>query len=206
MSFTHQLDKSVLVIGNGPTVVDKLSLAIIDNYDIITRINRGYFEGIERYKDIIGTKTDYLYIHDGFCTNEWFNTRSINPTVTTVFLVVPNFKYDFGKGLQVNNNWINLVPEHIEDEIKQQYSFGSRWPTTGLECLLHLTAYHSDVTIVGFDNNTKDGFRHSNYHFYKHTDKRTMKDMQNKNRPDHNFLLERNIVDDLIANKTLKVL
>ena len=33
-----------------------------------------------------------------------------------------------------------------------------------------------------------------------------MKDMQNKNRPDHNFLLERNIVDDLIANKTLKVL
>jgi len=206
MSFTHPSDKSVLVIGNGPTVVDKLSLDIISGYDIVTRINRGYFEGIEKYKNVIGTKTDYLYIHDGFCTNEWFNTRSIDTTVTTVFLVVPNFKYNFGEGLQNNNKWINLVPKHIEDKIKQEYSFGSRWPTTGLECLLHLISHYKDVTIVGFDNNTKEGFKYENYHFYKHTDKRTMKDMQNKNRPDHNFLLERTVIDDLITKGTLKVL
>ena len=206
MSFTHRSDNSVLVIGNGPTVLDKLSLEIISKYDVIVRINRGYFEGIEKHKEVIGTQTDYLYIHDGFCTNEWFTTRSVDFASTTLFLVVPNFKYSHGEALQMNNKWIHLIPRQVEDDIKERYNFDSRWPTTGLECLLHLSTYFEDITIVGFDNNTKEGFKHTNYHFYKHTDNRTMKDMQNKNRPDHKFLLERQIVDDMIAKEIIKVL
>ena len=48
MNFIPRSQDKVLVIGNGPTVVDKLNLDKISEYDIIVRINRGFFEGIDK--------------------------------------------------------------------------------------------------------------------------------------------------------------
>ena len=193
----------VLVIGNGPTVVDKLSCDIIDEYDVIVRINRGYFEGIEKYSDIVGTKTDMLYIHDGFCNDEWFKKRSVDDV--KVYVVIPNFKYNQHVSISSQYPFFKFVPRSVEGHLKKNWNFESKWPTTGLECLVHLTGFYKDITIVGFDNNTPEGQKYTNYHFYKHTDKRTMDDMK-KPRPDHVFELERVIVDKMIREGSLKVL
>jgi len=204
MNFIPRSQDKVLVIGNGPTVVDKLNLDLISKYDIIVRINRGFFEGVERYKDVIGTRTDLLYIHDGFCTGEWFGKRSVDD-VKQVFVVIPNFKYGMMRQLKHSYPDFEIVPRTIEETVTGEYNFEGRWPTTGLECLLHLKEMYSDVTIVGFDNNTSEGKKYTNYHFYKHTDKRTMEDMQ-KSRPDHKFKLERVIIDSMINAGALKVI
>tara|TARA_A100001391_G_scaffold204803_2_gene201823 strand:+ start:102 stop:716 length:615 start_codon:yes stop_codon:yes gene_type:complete len=204
MNFIPRSQDKVLVIGNGPTVVDKLNLDKISEYDIIVRINRGFFEGIDKYQSVIGTKTDLLYIHDGFCTGEWFNKRSAE-MVTQVFVVIPNFKSSMSDGIKFNYPQFEIVPKGIEESITKEYNFEGRWPTTGLECLLHLSELYNDITIVGFDNNTTEGSKYTNYHFYKHTDKRTMDDMK-KSRPDHKFKLERVILDSMIQKKVFKVL
>ena len=196
-------DDSVLVIGNGPSVVDFLTTDIVSEYDIVVRINRGYFEGIDKYQDVIGTRTDMLYIHDGFCNTQWFDKRSVENV--EVWVVIPNFKYDMKTAIQHTYPNFKFVPPSIQTVVTTKYNFEGRWPTTGLECLLHLCEKFSNVTTVGFDNNTELGKKYDNYHFYQHTDKRTMEDMS-KNRPDHMFLLERVIINSLLNENKLKSL
>ena len=112
-------DDSVLVIGNGPSVVDCLTTDIVSEYDIVVRINRGYFEGIDKYQDVIGTRTDMLYIHDGFCNTQWFNKRSVENV--EVWVVIPNFKYDMKTSIQHTYPNFKFVPPSIQTYYQIQF-------------------------------------------------------------------------------------
>jgi len=52
--------KKIIIIGNSSRILDGTHKKIIDNYEVVVRINRGYKEDSYLYADSIGTKTTIL--------------------------------------------------------------------------------------------------------------------------------------------------
>ena len=55
-----------IFIGNGSSVKDYEAGSIIDEFDIVVRFNRGFLEGIDKYKKFVGSKTNVVVVHEGF--------------------------------------------------------------------------------------------------------------------------------------------
>lgn len=60
----------VIFIGNGSSVKDYKAGSIIDEFDVVIRFNRGFLEGIDKYKEFVGSKTDIAIVHSGFIDND----------------------------------------------------------------------------------------------------------------------------------------
>ena len=56
----------VIFIGNGSSVKDYKAGSVIDEFDIVIRFNRGFLEGIDKYKEFVGSKTNIAIVHSGF--------------------------------------------------------------------------------------------------------------------------------------------
>jgi hypothetical protein len=56
----------VIFVGNGSSVKDYKAGSVIDEFDIVIRFNRGFLEGIDKYKEFVGSKTDIVVVHEGF--------------------------------------------------------------------------------------------------------------------------------------------
>ena len=85
-------DTKVLVIGNGSSTKDYKFGNKIDDYDIVVRFNRGYFQGIKGYEEYVGKNTDILVVHDGFAKPEYL-TQDVFNSVSNVLVAIPNFKF-----------------------------------------------------------------------------------------------------------------
>ena len=56
----------VIFVGNGSSVKDYKAGSVIDEFDTVIRFNRGFLEGIDKYKEFVGSKTDIVVVHPGF--------------------------------------------------------------------------------------------------------------------------------------------
>jgi hypothetical protein len=56
-----------VIIGNGSSVKDYKAGSIIDSeFDIVIRFNRGFLEGVDKYREFVGSKTTTVVVHSGF--------------------------------------------------------------------------------------------------------------------------------------------
>ena len=192
-------DKSILVIGNGESILEKRLQKKIDSFNTIVRINNYIIKDFELF---VGTKTDI-----------WFNganSKLVSPIIMPKKVVVAppseiiikhqkNLKDYISR--RVGQNCNNLTLLRLEEIRKYENEVGSKRLTTGLYAIKWALNNFEKVYIHGFDF-----FINSKAHYY---DSKLMNFVNNKilnKGHKHNNEHERDYVEKLITNKEIKLL
>ena len=80
--------EKVIIVGNGSSIFEKEYGDKIDSFDLVCRMNRGYFEGRKGYEKNVGNRTDILIVHDGFMTEEYLSDEVFNSLQKTEVLLL----------------------------------------------------------------------------------------------------------------------
>ena len=154
----HCIEKDIIVVGNGQSLMDMENGEIIDNFDVVVRINHGY-------------PRDGLYLYTGRKTDIWvcaFNGVHMQPRVYNLFN--PKFL------LRLNND------THLHPSLKNKFIIWDllNWekvkidlgtdklPSTGIVTIFFFLKFLklNTITITGFDffefNNFYEGKKKSN--------------------------------------------
>ena len=59
---TYCKGKKIIIVGNSSSLLNSNNGKLIDNYEIVVRINRGYYARQQLYDGILGSKTDIVSI------------------------------------------------------------------------------------------------------------------------------------------------
>ena len=192
-------NESILVIGNGESILKKRLQRKIDSFNTIVRINNYIIKDFELF---VGTKTDI-----------WFNganSKLVSPIIMPKKVVVAppseiiikhqkNLKDYISR--RVGQNCNNLTLLRLEEIRKYENEVGSNRLTTGLYAIKWALNNFEKVYIHGFDF-----FINSKAHYY---DSKLMNFVNNKilnKGHKHNNEHERNYVEKLITNKEIKLL
>lgn len=150
----------VVIIGNGPSSLEKELGRTIDSYETVVRFN-SYYPAIIKHRKTLGTKT-----------NIWFTV----PFVDTFRRPVDHVYYHTWGNLNGDKDYRDLkrnfrdkkvqpVPPESIKVIREKYKY---WmPSTGLIAIFTLLESYSSVDITGFDWWTDD---YEYIHFYNKTD------------------------------------
>ena len=192
-------DKSILVIGNGESILKKRLQKKIDSFNTIVRINNYIIKDFELF---VGTKTDI-----------WFNganSKLISPIIMPKKVVVAppseiiikhqeNLKHYVAR--RVGQDYNNLTLLTLEEIRRYEAEVGFKRLTTGLYAIKWALNNFKKVYIHGFDF-----FINSKAHYY---DSKLMNFVNNKilnKGHKHNNEHERDYVEKLITNKEIKLL
>ena len=192
-------DKSILVIGNGESILNQRLQKKIDSFNTILRINNYIIKDFESF---VGTKTDI-----------WFNganSKLVSPIMMPKEVIVAppseiiikhqkNLKDYIARRVDLNFN--NLTLLRLEEIKRYETEVGSNRLTTGLYAIKWAMNNFEKVYIHGFDF-----FINSKAHYY---DSKLMNFVNNKilnKGHKHNNEHERNYVEKLITNKEVKLL
>ena len=146
----------ILIIGNGPSAVEKKYGSIIDSdeWDVVMRFNRwDKHDDGTKWKDnskYVGTRCDYWMIND-LRLQVGFDRRN---DYSGVFVVCPKFKYNYQLFKQIENQYENIkfMPIEYEDYInKNIVDFSPKWPSTGVIGMYFATLHFDEVLLHGFD-------------------------------------------------------
>jgi len=164
-----EISKKTILIGNGPSALNKKIGHIIDTFYNVIRFNTFYVKGYEEY---VGSKTDIWVIHSGFvCDNidQLWKKNSDNPRPKTVVLiskttntlVTPSYDQIKERPLPLNTF---LGDEKVAIEADKYGNGTSGWVSTGFMAILEF----SPCYIVGFDC-----FMSKDHHYVKDDAKNT---------------------------------
>ena len=155
---THPIDKKVIVVGNSPTVLDEEYGEIIDNYDIVIRVNRCITEGYEKY---IGKRIDIWattrtnsienWVPENYKDIQYLWTRTKKPKPGSTFLKLPKDFPNFGERYIMYKNqkwWSNVEPFLKPFNLKYELD-------TGLITIITACRFFKDVTVHGFTFGTQ---------------------------------------------------
>ncbi|NOZ07794.1 MAG: hypothetical protein GXO91_02815 [FCB group bacterium] len=143
------MKKSILILGNGESVLKYEFGSAIDDFPTVGRINNYTTIGFEKY---IGSKTDIWF--NG--ANQTLKKRPHKPG-RIVVLIPPAVLVHKGdaihprimKRLEVESTQYELVP--LADMERFARKSGVARPTTGLAAILWALEHYDEVTIHGFD-------------------------------------------------------
>ena len=146
----------ILIIGNGPSAVEKKYGSIIDSdeWDVVMRFNRwDKHDDGTKWKDnskYVGSRCDYWMIND-LRLQVGVDRRN---DYSGVFVVCPKFKYNYQLFKQIENQYENIkfMPIEYEDYInKNIVDLSPKWPSTGVIGMYFATLHFDEVLLHGFD-------------------------------------------------------
>lgn len=203
--------KSVILVGNGASLLSDEYGKKIDEFDIVVRVNNFAINGFEKH---VGTKRT---VH--------FRCYNIRPKTFSLEHVVPAIDNHGISGLQDNRyddfeeavilkirekSYIKACQEvglykkisYIDDSEYTRYlkMIGTSAPTTGVLCIAYAIKRWTDVTICGFDCLQGDAPSTEYCHYFSN-----MKFNQVE-RKKHNFIKEESFVKNLINIKKITCL
>ena len=152
----YRLKRKILIIGNGPSAVEKEYGSIIDSaeWDVVMRFNRwDKHDDGTKWKDnskYVGSRCDYWMIND-LRLQVGVDRRN---DYSGVFVVCPKFKYNYQLFKQIENQYENIkfMPIEYEDYInKNIVDFSPKWPSTGVIGMYFATLHFDEVLLHGFD-------------------------------------------------------
>jgi hypothetical protein len=137
--------KRVILVGNGPSVLNKDNAELIDSYDVVVRFNWFHIKGFEKQ---VGTKTDI-----------WFTTTSCKERIKQKYERIYEHSWQFDPE---KDKTFNLIKADRPDVIKitsetldemQKYSQNKAYRTysTGAIAAWVLLKEYDHVDIIGFD-------------------------------------------------------
>ena len=159
----------ILIIGNGPSAVEKEYGSIIDSdkWDVVMRFNRwDKNDDGTKWKDnskYVGTRCDYWMIND-LRLQIGIDRRN---DYSGVFVVCPKFKYNQQMFTQIENQYENIkfMPVDYEEYINENIvDFSPKWPSTGVIGMYFATLHFDEVFLHGFD--TYDN-KYDNLHYFE---------------------------------------
>ncbi|MFA5599034.1 MAG: glycosyltransferase family 29 protein [Phenylobacterium sp.] len=185
---------NIIAIGNGPSVIGKGQGGIIDNFDVVLRINNFVIDGFE--KDI-GTKTSI-----------W--ARSDSPKVQkldfslfdqVLFCLPPNnYKNEIRmtrvKSLLTPN--CQIISKVFVFALQKEMALPKKkWPSTGAIAIKWLLSKYKKISIIGFDcfAASKNPPRH-----YYDSPNSSMKIIG------HHTVLEKAFINKYVRSKRIEVL
>ena len=137
-------DKSIALVGNANSLFDGHYGEVIDSYDVVCRINRGFTNIIPKFHLSTGKRTDILFIN-------LFKTidKHINLYSKTEMLKHTYFFFQMSDTKDSRDN--EKMPKYIFNDLVEQ--LGGYNPSTGMRCLYYL---HNQISfkkcgIFGFD-------------------------------------------------------
>ena len=145
----------ILIVGNGPSVLEKEYGSIIDSdkWDVVMRFNRWNKndDGTKHndYSEYIGTRCDYWMIND-LRLQVGINRRN---DYSGVFVVCPKFKYNQQVFQQIENQYENIkfMPMEYEEYINENIvDFSPKWPSTGVIGMYFATLHFDEVFFIWF--------------------------------------------------------
>ena len=192
-------EKTILIIGNGSSVLNHDFGNIIDEHPNVARINN---YKINNYKHNIGSKT-----------NIWFNGANSKlkmpekkPKKTIVLIPSSILKKkeanlnSYVKKRLSNTNFNQQIVE-LEKIKKFESNIGADRLTTGLYSILWSLEYYNEVIIHGFDF-----FINSKSHYYNSKIAELINTYILNKGSKHKNNLEKEYVDKLVKNNTIKSL
>lgn len=143
---------SIIIVGNGTSLLDSENGNLIDSYDVVLRFNMFEIAGYEKY---VGTKTDIWYSVIGL------NKKSFRASIpySKIYWMSWEWNVDSDKKYQEyceffkeKNIYVEKVSKEVQDEIvdyfelKKYKSFSS-----GIFGIWTMLKLYKNVTITGFD-------------------------------------------------------
>ncbi len=155
--------KSIILVGNGPSILDYKKGKEIDNFDMVIRFNN--FE-IDEFSESTGTKTTIWARNN---SNGVFK-RDVS-SFKEIWIVSPEWNFGNTKKIASEFKKSFVIPQKTAKEIQQTIDLkGIRardkrdigWPSSGIITLYHVlkTQKDSDIYIHGFDH-----FKGENHYF-----------------------------------------
>jgi len=149
-------DKSVIIIGNGPSCLDKEQGDKIDDFDIVVRINNYKLEG---YKKQLGTKTTYWAVSD-YKIN--FDKEKYDKIDGVLYWDITRRKSRYGWD---GKEKIIRVPGKYTIRRMMGYGFNNYpkkpWPSTGCGIVgFFIQQGFTDISILGFDSSFQNNYQH----------------------------------------------
>jgi len=134
--------KTIIIVGNSSSLLNNNNRTLIDDYDIVVRINRGYQYGRSLYSEHIGSKTNILSI--GVKTANQAN-KIIGSNVVD-YILMPIIHSE-------NLSWSNTyhVAPDAYNILKQ--SLGDIKPSTGISTYNFFNRFinFARLDLIGFD-------------------------------------------------------
>jgi len=177
---------NIILIGNGPSALDRNNGQTIDNFDIVMRFNWYHIKGYEKK---VGTKTDY-----------WFTTVACPTRMKKQYKRVyehswewdPHKDKNFQGLVQEGHNPIKTERELLK-EIQEYVGDKTYWTySSGAIAIWLLLKEHEQLTITGFD-------------WWENRDKHHYGDQQQRGRI-HKPEFEKVYIDKLLADNKIKFL
>ena len=171
--------KKVLLIGNGPSILNKNLGHSIDKFDIVIRMNLATTKGYERH---VGKKTTKRVVNGECMIRKYAQI----PKDTKHIIVAEPHKNYFYQQLYKKHPSILISDLELLREYKDFPK--SNLPTTGFITIYNLLKDHKHLHIIGFD--------FTNSHYYEHNN--------TSNR--HNYEYEKKKIKEFIDSGRLIVL
>jgi hypothetical protein len=157
----------VLLVGNGPSLLEQHLGPRIDAFTHIVRFNGFELNGFETH---VGTRTTIW--------SRWYALPTIKPMkeLDRIWLNMPvheRTEDKLAKAMALVAPWaekVDIIPTlDVAVEVQRELFGGphpSRWPSSGLLAIVHALSLGCDVTLAGFDSWSKEPF-----HYYGHHDR-----------------------------------
>ena len=159
-------NKKILIIGNGPSSINKKRLNLDKKYNIIIRINKKKYN--KKYEKCIDSKTD-IYIYNPI-TYLQKSDNNINNKKIIIFkgiidiLIFPFvIFYNIILGFH-NSKYKNIYTYYLNfSECSKITNNSYTYPTTGLSLLHLLNKYNIKYDIIGFDSLMNKNIKYNHY-------------------------------------------
>jgi hypothetical protein len=168
------MSREIVLVGNGPSILDKELGSYIDEHEIVVRFNAFVTEGFEKH---CGTKADIWVRHP--------YVRELRSAPKVLIKIsagrpLPPFPWE-RTGDQLMGDAGQVYIEQV-----LQVTPGRKWCwSTGIHAMAHFSMLYDCVNFCGFCGHSKKG----NFHYYEDTETNVL----------HNFELERKFIDFLKA-------
>lgn len=182
--------KSVILVGNGPSVLKNENGNKIDNYDVVVRFSWYHIEGYEKY---VGTKTNIWFTtvacpirlkkeYDLIYEHSWQWNKDKDKNYKNILKSSEKIKE--GKNLKkVERNILLEIQEYVDDKEYWTYS-------TGSIAIWILLKEYDKLTLTGFD-----WWEENDKHHYGDNQK-----IGTIHKPDKEFIFIKKLINDKKVN------
>lgn len=195
--FKARHESSVVIVGNGRSVLGNKGGPAIDKFTHVIRFNEFQIEG---YEDHVGTRTTLWVLSDYTCAkllNKYPERRM--PVLVAIPFKMMGKPYYFERRAKLEEELtesqlrrVAFVTEKLAEQIITSYEFGQRWPSSGMIAIWHFLQEHQSVFLHGFD-------------FFKEIDGK-IHYMEDTHKANHDSKQEENICHELLHRQRVQFL
>ena len=150
----------VVVMGNGRSVLQDTAGPAIDSFNTVVRFNDYQLDGFTQH---VGSKTSLWVMSDYTCAK--LLSKYPERTVPVLIAIPYRFMgkpYYHARRKEVEEMLAEMLPDEALQRVSfvaaetaqhliETYSFGDRWPSSGLLTLWHFLGEHEPLYLHGFD-------------------------------------------------------